>query len=123
MMKQVVQMSFTAIRLSHLSTKTMMLIVVRRTKISILMRRTVISILVRRTAISILVMGTDTDACDDHNIDTHKENHNTDAGTLKHIINTPQNGVSLHEDTYITPFNIIYEAQMPKSDGGVGICT
>ncbi len=40
----------------------------------------------------------DADACDNHNIDTHEENCNTDTGTLKHIINTPQNGASLHED-------------------------
>ena len=40
----------------------------------------------------------DTDVRDDHNIDTHEENRNTDTGTLKHIIDTPQNGASLHED-------------------------
>src|SRR6266478_5407810 len=40
----------------------------------------------------------DADVRDDHNIDTHEENCNTDTGTLKHIINTPQNGASLHED-------------------------
>src|SRR5260370_31270721 len=49
------------------------------------------------------------DACDNHNIDTHKENCNTDTGTLECIINAPQNGSSLHKDTYVTPFNIMYE--------------
>ena len=38
-------------------------------------------------------------ACDYHNINTHEENCNTDTSTLKRIINTPQNGASLHEDT------------------------
>src|SRR5260370_5502584 len=41
----------------------------------------------------------DANVCDDHNINTHEENCNTDTGTLKCIINTPQNGASLHEDT------------------------
>src|SRR5260370_12794208 len=41
----------------------------------------------------------DANACDDHNINTHEENCNTNTSTLKHIINTPQNGASLHKDT------------------------